>query len=151
MALEGMLSEVTQAKVRGLLDERDPIILDTEIPEEVERFEARVQGAAVQVLLLTGTNPPAGPIRDLAVEAIALQTGSEIEYATYPEQQAAGDTGRGYHLHQRYLELLGDLRRIIERGGGIPDDGGSGGPVLTSPHPLGTFPAPSAPVPGVDL
>ena len=110
MALEGILGDVTTEKVAGLLQQRQPEIFDPEDPDQVNRLEARIRGAAVEVLLLTGANPPAGPVRDLAAEAIALQTASEIEYAEFPEQQVAGDHGRGYHLHQRYLELLARLQ-----------------------------------------
>lgn len=137
-----MLGEVTQTKVAGLLQQRRPAILETDNVEELAKFEARVRGAAVEVVLLTGLDPVEGPIRDLAVEAIALQTGSEIEYAEFPEQQVPGDVGRGYHLHQRYLELLARLRAIIDAAGGqVPDDGGAGG-VTTARSPLGCFPEP---------
>jgi hypothetical protein len=134
-----MLAEVTQVRVQGLLNQRRPEILESTDPGPLDRYEARVRGAAVQVVLLTGLNPPAGSVRELAIEAIACQTGSEIEYAEYPEQQAAGDVGRGYHLHQRYLELLAELRRIIDNaGGGVPPDGTTG----VSGRPRGRFPAP---------
>jgi len=149
MALPGMLAEVTQTRVKGLLMQRQPEILDPTITAQVPVYEARVRGAAVEVVLLTGTNPPAGPIRDLAVEAIACQTGSEIEYAEYPEQQAQGDIGRGFHLHQRYLELLRRLQGILDDlGGTIPDDGGEGGlSVATNGTPRGRGPRASLPYP----
>lgn len=128
MALPGMLAEVTEARVKGLLLERQPDLLDPENPAEVARFEALVKGAAVEVVLLVGPNPPAGPIRDLAVTAVVYQTASEIEGAEYPEQQVQGDLSRAERLHQRYLELLRRLTEILdELGGTIPDDGGSGG------------------------
>lgn len=111
-----MLGEVSQTKVAGLLQQRRPAILDTENVDELAKFEARVRGAAVEVVLLTGADPDGGPIRDLAIEAIAMQTASEIEYSEYPEQQVAGDVGRGYHLHQRYLELLALLRGELADG-----------------------------------
>ncbi|GAB3867373.1 hypothetical protein GCM10028801_41210 [Nocardioides maradonensis] len=140
MTLNGMLAEVTQVKVKGLLQQRDPDILDPNLPDQVPFFEARVSGAARQVVLLTGPDPVAGPVRDLAVEAIAVQTASEIEYAEYPEQQTAGDSGRGYHLHQRYLELLAELRKVIENNGGVPTDGGAGGISTSTARPRGNFP-----------
>lgn len=138
-----LFEDVTQSKVAGLLQQRRPEILETADPVEVAKFEARVRGAAVEVVLLTGVDPPSGPIRDMAVEAIALQTGSEIEYAEYPEQQAQGLDGRGYHLHQRYLELLARLNEIIADLGGVPADGGTGHVFVggSPPAARGTFPA----------
>lgn len=138
--LSGMLAEVTQAKVAGLLQQRQPEILELTPPAQVIRYEHRVRGAAVEVVLLTGLDPVAGMVRNLAVEAIACQTASEIEYAEYPEQQAPGDVGRGYHLHQRYLELLARLRTIISNAGGtVPDDTALS---TTSARPRGRFPQP---------
>lgn len=135
MALTGVRADVTQSKVAGLLQARRPDILDSDDPEQVERFEGRVSGASVSVRLLVGEDPPAGLLRDLAAEAIAAEAGSQIEYAEYPEQQSPGDTGRGYHLHQRYLELLGQLRQYVE-------SGTTGGAVGT-PGPVGSFPPPA--------
>lgn len=140
--LAPLLAEVTQTRVAGLLQRRQPAILNAEDAEQVARFEDRVRGAAVEVVLLTGPNPAEGPIRDLAVEIIACQTASGIEYAEFPEQQGPEREGRGYYLHQRHLELLARLRTIIEGAGGqVPDDGGTGG-VSTSRTPLGSFPPP---------
>jgi hypothetical protein len=143
MALTGILGDVTRERVSGVLYERDPELLNSDVPAEVAAYEALVRGAAVSVVLLTGLNPPLGSIRDLAVEAIALETGSAIEYAEYPEQQVQGEDGRGYYLHQRYLEKLADLRGIIAAlpGGVIPDDGepirgGTGLPRARMPAPL---------------
>lgn len=135
--------DVTQAMVAVLLQERRPPTLEV---EQFAKFSSRVDGAAVEVVLLTGYTPPEGPIRALAVEAIACQTASEIEYAEYPEQQSTGDVGRGWHLHQRYLELLARLREVIEgHGGVIPDDGGEQPvPATTVPRPQGNFPPPRA-------
>lgn len=142
MTLEGMLGEVTRLKVAGLLEERPPRIVESNNPADVARFEARVTGAAAAVVLLVGSDPVAGPIRDMAVECITLQTASEIEYAEFPEQNAPGDTNRGYHLHQLYLEQLSALRKVLENLGGVPPDGGTGG-VITTSKPKGRFPAPS--------
>lgn len=142
MALTGILADITQEKVSAPLNQREPEILTSAEPEQVQRFEDMVRSAAVEVVLLTGPNPPTGPIRDLAVEAIALQTASAIEYSEFPEQQVAGDEGRGYYLHQRYLELLAQLRTIIANAGGqVPPDGGAGG-VANNKRPRGRFPAP---------
>lgn len=138
MALTGMLADVTQAKVAGLLRQRQPDILDAADADQLAVYEERVRGAAVEVVLLVGSDPTPGPCRDLAVEAIALQTASEIEYAEYPEQQVQGDVGRGYHLHQRYLELLKVLQRLIDAGTVAPGDGAT----PTVPPPLSSFPPP---------
>lgn len=129
-----MLADVTQERIKALLKERQPAILDSGDAEQLALFEAQVRGAAVEVVLLTGDSPDAGPIRELAVTAIAYQAGSEIEYASYPEQQAPGDIGRGYHLHQRYLELLAKLTRLT--GGGITT------PTAGVGSPQGSFPPP---------
>lgn len=140
MALTGILADVTPAKVKGLLLERDPRILtDATL---VADFENLVRSAATQVVLLTGQEPPAGRVRGLALEAIAYQTASEIEYASYPEQQAPGEQGRGYYLHQRYLELLGELRAIITTNGGTVPEGDGPLPVATQGRPRGRFPEP---------
>ena len=141
MALTGLLSDVTTSKVAGLLEAREPAILEGQDPDEVGAFEDRVRGAGVDVMMLLGTAEiPDGPFRELALEAIALQTASEIEYAEYPEQQAPGDIGRGYHLHQLYLEKLAQLRAIVAANGGVPADGGAGGITTTSTLPRGRFP-----------
>lgn len=139
MPLQGMLAEVTQAKVKGLLEKRSPDLVED--PETVARFEALVSSAAVEVVLLAGVNPPGVRVRGLAVEAIAYQTASEIEYAVYPDQQVTGDLGRGAYLHRRYLELLARLEKIIEGNGGrVPGDDG---PVVApTGKPRGRFPAP---------
>lgn len=142
MALTGILAEITQARVKGHLLERDPAVITSTEPGDVAAFETLVRSAAAQVTVLTGDNPPVGRVRNLAVEAIAVQTAAEIEYATFPEQQAAGLDGRGYHLHQRYLELLNELRRIMDAHGGIVPEGD--GPLLgaTAGRPRSRFPKP---------
>lgn len=131
MALDGVRGNVTQGVVRGLLLARQSDLLDSGRKAE---FEARVMGAAVAVVLLVGDDPEPGFVRDLAIETIATEVASQIEYAEYPEQQAAGDIGRGYHLHQRYLELLALLRSYIQ----AESVGGVAGAV---PSPVGSFPA----------
>lgn len=134
MALLGVRGDVSQEKVAGLLNQRRPRILDSEDSEQVTRFEERVRGAAVTVVLLVGEEPAEGLLRDLAAEAIANKAASEIEYAEYPEQQTQGDVGRGYHLHQRYLELLAQLTAYIQSG--------TTSGVVGVPAPVGCFPEP---------
>lgn len=104
--LPPLLADVTQTRVAGLLQRRRPNILDVEDQEQVARFQDRVRGAAVEVVLVIGTDPAPGAMRDLALETIACQVASSIEYAEWPEQQGPEREGRGYYLHQRYLELL---------------------------------------------
>lgn len=141
MALTGIRGDVTRNRISGVLLERDPELLDGDVPAQVEQYENLVRGAAISVVLLTGADPPTGSIRDLAVEAITLETASAIEYAEYPEQQVQGEDGRGYWLHQRYLEKLAEVRQIIaDAGGVVPPDGE---PVRPTGHviPRGNFPA----------
>lgn len=135
MALVGVLGDVTQETVRGSLLERNPELLDSAVPRLVVAFEQLVTLAGAEVRIVVGPNPPAGPIRELAALAIATETASLIEYAEYPEQQLQGGDGRGYFLHQKYLELLGSLRAwVAAHGGTVPDDGG------VAPAPLQGLP-----------
>lgn len=125
MALVGVLGDVTQEEVKGSLLERDPELLDSDVPRHVVAFEQLVKLAGAQVRVIVGTDPPAGPIRELAAQAIAVETASLIEYAEYPEQQIQGEDGRGYFLHQKFLELLGTLSAwVASYGGTVPEDGG---------------------------
>lgn len=134
MALDGLLGEVTHARVQAHLHERQPDVLEEDVPEQVALFEALVKGAAVRVTLMTGPEPQDQQLRNLAVEAIALEAASIVEYASYPEQQAPGNEGRGYHLHQRFLELLGVISSLVVAGGGVVPGGAQA--------PLGDFPPP---------
>lgn len=124
MALSGLLGDVTRVAVAEKLHRRRPQILISDVPEQLARFEERVKSSSLAVRVLVGSNPPAGTIRDLAADAIALETASATEYAEYPEQQVQGSDGRGYFLHQQYLEKLALLERIItDAGGTVPEDG----------------------------
>lgn len=124
MALSGLLGDVTRVKVAELLHQRQPRILHSDVPEQLARFEERVKQAGIEVRIVVGDNPPAGSIRDLAAIAIALEAASQTEYADYPEQQVQGEDGRGYFLHQQYLERLATLRMIVANAGGVvPADG----------------------------
>lgn len=124
MALSGLLADVTRDTVAEKLQQRRPTILLSDVPEQLARFEARVKSASLAVRVLVGANPPAGTIRDLAADTIALETASATEYADYPEQQVQGRDGRGYFLHQQYLERLALLQKIItDAGGVVPPDG----------------------------
>lgn len=124
MALSGLLADVTRETVAEKLHQRRPTVLISDVPEQLARYEARVKSASLAVRVLVGANPPAGTIRDLAADAIALETASSTEYADYPEQQVQGRDGRGFFLHQQYLEKLALLSKIIaDAGGVVPPDG----------------------------
>lgn len=151
MALSGLLADVTRATVAEKLHQRRPTVLISDVPEQLARYEARVRSASLAVRILVGVDPPAGTIRDLAADTIALETASSTEYADYPEQQVQGGDGRGYFLHQQYLERLALLQQIIaDAGGVVPDDGepvpganaGAGLPRATMPDHL-PFPDPA--------
>lgn len=144
MALTGMLAEVTADRLKGPLQQRTPELVESDVPEHLVRLEGLVRGASVRVVLLTGPDPVPGAFRDLAVEAIVLETASRIEYAEFPEQQTPGDEGRGWHLHQQYLELLGEIRAIVDSNGGTPPSDGGAGPAIAGGLPRATFPAPMA-------
>lgn len=140
-----MLGEVTQTRVKSLLQAREVRILQPGQLPALESFEEFVRSAAVEVLLLTNSDdPPAGPVRGLAVEAVACETASLIEYSLFPEAQTPDRDGRGYHLHRRYLELLTRLRGIVDAAGGFPADGLV--PSSASGRPVGSFP-PASPYP----
>lgn len=142
MALSGLLVEVTRVMVANQLHQRQPVILHSDVPEQLARFEQRVRAASIEVRVLVGLDPPAGPFRELAVELVALETASATEYADYPEQQVQGEDGRGYFLHQQYLRLLERLQKMLDDAGGVvPPDGQ---PVLpTANLPRARFPDPS--------
>lgn len=124
MALSELLQEVTRVKVAQVLHQRRPGILHTDVPEQLARFEERIRQASIEVRILVGEAPPAGPFRELAVQASVLEAASLTEYADYPEQQVQGEDGRGYFLHQQYLALLARLQGMINDAGGVvPPDG----------------------------
>jgi hypothetical protein len=130
MALEGLAAGVTKPMVAKLLLGRAPDLLDEDVQDE--RFEEWVRGVSAKVVPTAGTNPAPGFRRDIALEAISYEVASEIEYSLFPEQQAPGDVGRGYHLHQKYLELIAQLASIPT------DEPG----VIAGPGPVGSFPPP---------
>src|SRR5690606_26690182 len=115
-----------------LLLERDPDILDKtmEGPEDPEPvFDVYVRQVAAEVVAIVGTGVK-GDARELALQCIAYGVGSVIEYAEFPEQQSAGDTGRGWYLHQRFKELKDMLRTIPSSG-----EGGAGAGISRSRSP----------------
>ncbi|WOF23838.1 hypothetical protein N8K70_03920 [Microbacterium betulae] len=120
MALTGIAAEVTKPMVGVLLVERDPGILDREYgdPEApTSVFEETVSQIVPEVISVVGPSPT-GVVRDLAVQCIAYGVASSVEYAMFPEQQTAGDVGRGYFLKLKFNELLATLRSMPATGPG---------------------------------
>jgi len=120
MALTGLAAEITKPMIGILLLERDPGVLDRTygVPAEPV-FEAHVRQITTEVVAVTGPNPQ-GTTRELALQCIAYGVGSAIEYAEFPEQQMAGEQGRGWFLKKRFGELLEMLK-------GMPTGGGTSG------------------------
>lgn len=132
MALTGLAAEVTKPMVQALLLVRDSDVLDNTMgdpahPEPV--FDVYVRQVAAEVVAIVGTHVK-GDARELALQCIAYGVGSTIEYAFFPEQQSAGDTGRGWYLHKRFTELKDQLRTIPSSG-----DGGAGAGISRSRSP----------------
>ena len=84
MALDGVRGDVTQVKVAGLLQQRKPRILTDDDPDQVARFEERVKGASVAVVLLVGAS-------DARVDGKSQQMSPELraEKAIKPKLSAA--------------------------------------------------------------
>ncbi|MGO1265604.1 MAG: hypothetical protein ACTMIY_03105 [Microbacterium gubbeenense] len=120
MALTGLAAEVTKSSIAILLLKRDPGVLDRTFGAgEEPLFDAHVRQVATEVIAVTGPDPK-GTTRELALQCIAYGVGSAIEYAEFPEQQMAGDQGRGWFLKKRFGELLDMLK-------GMPSGGGTSG------------------------
>lgn len=127
MPLMGIAADVTKAMVGALLTERDPEILDRTYGDDgSSMFEALVSQVAVEVVPITGPDPD-GATRDLAVQCIAYGVASSVEYSAFPEQQTAGNTGRGWFLKQKFTELLNMLRALPKTGPGSIASGVSRG------------------------
>lgn len=144
MPLTGIAASVTKADVGVLLIARDPQILDGTYGEDAAPlFDAYVNQIAAEVIPVVGSDPTAGPIRDLAVQCIAYGVGSQVEYAEFPEQQTAGNIGRGWFLKQKFTELLNTLRSMPNGAGpGTVPAGISRGnfpPPLPYPDPVRPF------------
>lgn len=137
-----LLEDVTRTMVAEKLHQRRPQILISDVPEQLARFAARKRSASLEVRVLVGIDPPVGTFRDIAAEAIALETASLTEYAEYPEQQAQGQEGRGYFLHQQYLAKLALLAKLIADAGGVVPPDGEPVPAATHTLPSARFPDP---------
>ena len=120
MALEGLAAALQKSMVGTLLIERDPGILDrTYGSPPGPLWDAYVTQIAAEVITVVGADPTAGPVRDLAVQCLAYGVASQIEYAQFPEQQTAGNVGRGWFLKQKYNELLAMLRTMPTGAAGV--------------------------------
>lgn len=137
MALAGFAAEVKPRSVRALLGNRDPAILKTDDPNH-DLFTETVAGVATEIVPLVGVDPPAGPVRDLAIWCLTLGVAASIETSLYPEQQL-GEDARASELRIRYLATLAELR---ERGA-VAGSGPSGSfpPALPYPDPVEQYPA----------
>ncbi|MBB3041019.1 hypothetical protein [Nocardioides soli] len=130
--------EVRLASVKALLYARQSDILDQDNVEQFPFFLELLNGVAVEVESVTGTNPQNGTVRALAVQAITYGVAAQIEFAAYPEQQL-GDSARAGQLQGRFTELLDRLRAVVAEGaeGALPASVGG---------PRGSFP-PARPYP----
>ncbi len=138
MPLTGLAAEVTKANVGVLLAQRDPDLLDkTYGTPPAPMFEAFVQQIAAEVIPVVGSNPT-GATRTLALQAIAYGVASNIEYAEFPEQQARGDSGRGYFLKLKFNDLMATLRGMPSSSDAIASgvSRGSFPPASVYPDPL---------------
>lgn len=126
-----LIDAVTKAMVKVHLVERDPALIDR-VDGVTPMFDTLRTAVGVQVTVIVGTDPAIGPLRDLAMQAIAYEVASQFEYACFPEQQTAGNIGRGWSLHQRFLEMLTTLKGASS---------GTGVGALGSGQPSAIFPA----------
>lgn len=103
--VSGLSAGVSKQSVLSLLIGRHPDVLET----NATLFDDAVRGATSEVVPLVGSDPPAGPRRDLALRCIAFCAASEIEASLFPEQQSPGDVGRANYLLKRYNDLRAQL------------------------------------------
>lgn len=118
-----LIDEVDSRRVRALLVNRDPALLNAEDPDH-DLFTQTVAGVATEIVPIIGADPAPGPLRDLATWCLTLGVAASLETGLYPEQQL-GEDARASELRIRYLGVLNDLRSRV----------GSGS------RPRGSFPA----------
>jgi hypothetical protein len=112
--LTGIAASVDRQRVLAQLLNRAPELLEDDPPNHA-LFIENVRGVASEVIPVIGTDdPPAGPVRDMAVWCITLGVAAHLEAALFPEQQL-GEDGRAEYLRRRYLGVLADLRRQTGR------------------------------------
>lgn len=113
--LSGFAAEVDPRRVRALLVNRDPALLDPAHGDH-DLFTETVAGVATEIVPIVGDDPAAGPVRDLAIWCLTLGVAASLETGLYPEQQL-GEDARARELRIRYLALLNELRS--RAGGGV--------------------------------
>lgn len=125
--------EVRLASVKALLFARQSDILDQDNVEQFPLFLVLLNGIAIEVETVVGTDPQDAAIRSLAVQAITYSVAAQIEFAAYPEQQL-GDSARANQLLARYEAIMARLRAVVAEGveGALPA-------VVTGPR--GSFPS----------
>ena len=131
--LSGIAGDVDPRRVRALLVNRTPALLDPE-NDDHDLFAETVAGVATEVVPLVGADPAAGELRDLAVWCITLGVAASLESGLYPEQQL-GEDARASELRIRYLGVLSDLRSRSSAAGTGPQ--GSFPAPLPWPDPIG--------------
>lgn len=110
--LSPLVQEVRVATLRAHLLARQSDLLDSDdAAEQAPILLEFLISAATEVQTYAGPDPENATLRALSVDAIGLETASRIEYGLYPEQQSAGDSGRGFFLHRTYLERLASIRK----------------------------------------
>lgn len=127
-----LAQEVRLASVKALLYARQSDILDQDNVEQFPFFLELLNGVAIEVESVTGSDPQNAAVRALAVQAITYGTSAQIEFAAYPEQQL-GDSARANQLQIRFEALMAQLRGVVAEGaeGALPA-------VVTGPR--GCFP-----------
>lgn len=120
-AMRPLALEVRLASVKALLYARQSDLLDQDNVEQFPLFLELLNGAAIEVESVTGTNPTDTAVRALAVQAITYNVAAQIEFAAYPEQQL-GDAGRANQLLARYEAIMARLRTVVAEGaeGALP-------------------------------
>lgn len=139
MPLTGLAADVTKAMVGVLLIERDSDLLNRTYGDpESPVFDAIVRQITAEVIPVAGANPT-GATRELALQCIAYGVASSIEYSEFPEQQNAGNIGRGYFLKLKFNDLLATLRGMPKNGTDAMGTGASRGkfpPPMPYPDPI---------------
>jgi hypothetical protein len=105
-----LIDAIGKEAVRVHLAEREPDLVDRADAAGVTLFTSLRTAVAAQITIIVGVDPAPGPVRDLAVQAAAYEIASQFEYACFPEQQTAGNIGRGWFLHQRFEQMLATLK-----------------------------------------
>lgn len=132
--LTGFAADVDPRRVRALLVNRDPALLEALDPDHDLFFET-VDGVAAEIVPMVGEDPSPGPVRDLAVWCLTLGVAASLETGLYPEQQI-GEDARARELRVRYLGVLNELR---SRAGGTTGPHGQFPKALPWPDPARTW------------